>query len=61
MKKEYDKGGWIPGGPVPIVLDPDECVVDITMTCRRADHPTPTSDCTTKKWIHPPRRNDDVR
>lgn len=54
-EQQYDQGGFIPGGPVWMIVDPDECIGrpgdDGLFTCRRGDHPTPTSDCTTKDWI----------
>jgi hypothetical protein len=43
---QYAQGGWIPGGPVPVPmrLDPDECVINRHGECIRPDHPTATSD-----------------
>lgn len=43
MSDEYANGGYIPGGPVVVRLDPDECIVNIKGECTRPDHPTPAS------------------
>lgn len=47
---QYDQGGYIPGSPVPVFIHPDECLLTVDkatkrVTCRRADHPTDTSNC----------------
>ena len=58
---DYSQGGYIPGSPapMPVTLHPDECLLTVDKatkraTCRRVDHPTPTSDCTRLSWISPP-------
>ena len=56
---DYSQGGYIPGSPapMPVTLHRDECLIkvrdDHRAICRRADHPTPTSDCTRLSWITP--------
>ena len=52
MSADYSQGGYIPGPTLaPVFIHPDECLLTVDKatkraTCRRADHPTPTSDCT---------------
>jgi hypothetical protein len=43
-EQQYSNGGYIPGGPVPMTIDPDECIVNRDGVCVRSDHPTATSD-----------------
>jgi hypothetical protein len=43
---DYSNGGYIPGGPTVVRIDPDECILNIHGVCIRSDHPTPTSDGT---------------
>lgn len=38
MTGSYDKGGCIPGPPTLVRIEPDECVVDRNLICRRPDH-----------------------
>lgn len=38
MSDSYDKGGYIPGPPIPVTLEPDECLINQHMECVRADH-----------------------
>lgn len=42
--ERYSRGGFIPGPPVKITLDPEECVIarpDGVWRCVRADHDHP--------------------
>lgn len=49
----YSNGGYLPSTsePTTVRIHPDECVIDLTATCQRPDHPTATSDCVTQGWI----------
>lgn len=57
-KPLFNFGGWLKPGWSQVKVDPDECigtpVQGGNFQCRRGDHPTPTSDCTTKDWVDPP-------
>jgi hypothetical protein len=35
VSDSYDKGGWIPGPPTLVRIEPDECVLDRNLICRR--------------------------